>query len=60
MTFDDIKSYYGSAAKAAKELGMKRQAIYRWQEGVPELTQYKLHYLTKGALPLDPGLRREQ
>ena len=59
MTFDDVKSYYGSAAKAAAALNMERQSVYRWQEGVPELVQYKIHYLTSGALPLDPKFVRQ-
>lgn len=60
MTFDDVKTYYGSAAKAASELGMARQAIYRWQyDGIPEMTQYKIHYLTDGALPIDQKFVRE-
>ena len=57
MTFEDVKTYFGSAAKAADALGMERQSIYRWQtEGVPELMQFKLHYVTRGVLKLDEGL----
>lgn len=59
MTFNDVKSHFGSVAKAAKAIGMERQSVYRWQdEGIPEMTQYKLHYLTDGKLALDPDLAR--
>lgn len=60
MTFEDVKSYYGGAAKAAKALGMRRQSVYHWQTKVPELVQYKLYYVTAGKLALDPNLVRTE
>ena len=56
MTFTDLKTYYGSAAKAALALGIRRQVVYRWQDKVPALYQYKAHHFSGGELPLDPDL----
>lgn len=42
--------YYGGRTGLAKALGIDRTAICHWGEEVPELRQYQLQVLTKGAL----------
>jgi hypothetical protein len=56
MTFDDIKTHFGSVEKARLALGFKsRQAIYRWKYagGIPEPQQFRIQVLTGGALHAD-------
>lgn len=57
MTFDDIKSYYGTVEKARTALGLKsRQTLYNWREyGVPDGEQCRIQILTDGALKADRG-----
>lgn len=47
--------HFGGVTKLAAKLGVSRQAIHAWPEIVPDLWQYKLHYLSDGKLPLDPA-----
>lgn len=54
MTFDDVKAYFGTAAKVADAVGMERQSVYRWKEvGIPPLRQLEFEHLTEGALKAD-------
>jgi hypothetical protein len=58
MQKSEAIEHFGGATKLANALGLKsRQAIYAWPEEVPELYQYKLYHLTRGKLPLSPGLK---
>lgn len=45
--------HFGGVTKLASKLGITRQAIHAWPDEVPDLYQYKLHYLSDGKLPLD-------
>lgn len=58
MDYQQIKEHFGSAAKAARELGLSaRQTVHTWKrKGVPEQRQYQIEVLTGGALKAD---RRE-
>lgn len=47
--------HFGGVAKLAGLLNLTRQAIYMWPEIVPDLYRYKLHVLSDGKLPLEPG-----
>lgn len=38
--------HFGGIPKMSRILGVTRQAIYKWPEEVPDLYQYKLHYLS--------------
>lgn len=50
--------HFGSAQGVALASGLKtRQAVYGWGREVPDLYQFRLHYLTGGALRLSPRLR---
>ncbi len=50
MKKSDAVAHYGTAAELARALGISRQAVHFWRDDVPELYQYKLQYLTNGAL----------
>lgn len=56
MRKSEAIEHFGGAAKLAKMLDLTRQAIYMWPDEVPDLYQYKLHYLSKQQLPLSPGI----
>jgi transposase len=60
MTFDEIKTHYGSVAKARDALGLKsRQTIYDWQKrGVPSGWQARIELLTDGKLKADENSLR--
>ena len=57
MNLDHLKSHYGSIAKAAQAIGVHRQAVYRWKDGIPFPRQCEFEVLTQGALKAD---RKEQ
>lgn len=50
MTLQDCIKHYGSRNNIAKALGIKRQAITRWKEGVPVRRQFELEILSRGKL----------
>lgn len=56
MNYTDIIKHFGGAANAGRALGICRQAVYKWQDGVPELRQYQLQRITDGKLSVDPSL----
>jgi hypothetical protein len=61
MLKEEAIKHFGNMARLAKAIGVTRQAVYQWQgPEVPELYQYKLHHLTRGALPLSPHLQRSR
>jgi len=53
MTLDDLIKHYGSQAEAARELGMHRQRVSRWAEGIPIEAQIEIEVATKGQLKAD-------
>jgi hypothetical protein len=50
MKLQDAIGYFGSRNKIAKALGVTRQAITRWRDGIPALQQYRIEEMTKGKL----------
>ena len=52
MTYDDLIILYGSAANAARMLGIPgRQTVHRWKEaGIPFEQQFRIQQKTKGKL----------
>ena len=46
--------HFGGVSKLAAKIGISRQAIHAWPETVPERWQYTLHYMSDGALPVNP------
>lgn len=58
MLKTDAIAFFGGAQQVARAAGLKtRQAIYFWPKVVPELYQYKFHYLSRGRLPLSRHLQ---
>ena len=53
MDYKDLINYFGGASKAGKALGVCRQGVYKWQDGIPELRQYQIEAVTGGALRAD-------
>ncbi len=51
---EDVIEHYGSAAEAARELEISRQAVHKWPELVPMRTAYRIQVLTKNKLKVDP------
>jgi len=49
--------HFGGVTKLSGLLGISRQAIYMWPDEVPDLYQYKLHYLSEQRLPLGRAAR---
>ena len=54
MKKDKVIKHYGSAANAARALGISRQAIEQWPETVPYLRACHIQVATKGKLKVDP------
>lgn len=52
MTLEEVYQYYGSAALAAKAVGVSRQAFYMWMKRgfIPKWQQEKFQLLTNGKL----------
>lgn len=53
MTFTQLCEHFGNANKAAKSLGMHRQRVYRWTDGIPLDVQIEIEVATGGALKAD-------
>lgn len=55
MDINDLKRHFGSIAKAAEVIGVRRQSIYEWGKrgGIPEGQQFKIQVLTDGSLVAD-------
>jgi len=56
MKTKDVIEYFGSAANAARALGIKRQAVAKWGDLVPEARAYHVQVVTNGALKVDPAV----
>lgn len=51
VTFNEIVEYFGSQAAIARALGIKPPSVSQWaRDGVPELRQFQIERLTRGAL----------
>ena len=50
MTTQEAVQLWGGHTRLAKDLGIKRDAIYKWGEYPPNETQYKLMVLSGGRL----------
>lgn len=53
MTRSEAISYYGSQAKLAAALGIKRQAVNQWPDKIPIGRAYQLEVITNGALKVN-------
>jgi hypothetical protein len=51
-------NYFGGVPKLARVLGVTRQCVYKWPDQVPDLYQYKLHFLSDYKLPVSREARR--
>jgi hypothetical protein len=50
MTLTDVLKVYKSRNKIAQLLGIKRQAVTAWVNGIPVRRQYELEELSNGKL----------
>jgi len=50
--------HFGSNTLVAEALGTTKQAVGQWGDKVPELRQYQLEVITKGALKSELTLTR--
>ena len=50
MNLQDALRHFGSRNKIAQALGVSRQSITRWRDGIPLVQQYRIEELTKGKL----------
>lgn len=57
MKAQEVIDYYGSIAAVATELGLQKQAVWKWKKRgmVPPLSAARLHDLTRGKLRFDPA-----
>jgi hypothetical protein len=53
MTFDEAVSYFGSAYRLARALGLNPQSIKGWDKQIPILRQYQIELATEGKLKAD-------
>jgi len=59
MDYDDIVRFYGSASRAADNLGVERATVSHWRKnGIPKGRQAQIHMLTRGRLKADPDAVR--
>jgi len=56
MTKTSLLRYFKTISKAAKALGVSRQAVYIWPEVIPKRRAYDAEELTQGALKVDHSL----
>lgn len=47
-------TYFGSASKLARAIGVTRSAVQQWGDLVPPLSAAKLERASNGALKFDP------
>lgn len=58
MTLDQVIDHFGSVAEVASKLGISVQAVYQWEDGVPNGRQWQIQALTKGKLRVEPKKRK--
>ena len=58
MTVDQLISFFGSQAGAAKALKCSQPCIANWKKRnrIPEIQQLKAEKISKGKLKADPGI----
>ena len=49
----ELIKYFGSARVAAEKLGITSQAIYLWNDTVPEAQAWRAQHVSDGALTFD-------
>jgi hypothetical protein len=55
MTFNDLRTKYGSDANIARSLGVSRQLVGVWKRrGIPYTRQCAIQIGTRGRLKADP------
>jgi transcriptional repressor of cell division inhibition gene dicB len=50
MTLQDALRHFKTRSQIARVLGIERQAITRWKDGIPVRRQFELEILSKGKL----------
>ena len=51
MDYADVVEHYGTCARAARALGLRRQTVHRWKEiGITFEKQFIIQMKTKGKL----------
>ena len=54
MRYSDLVDFYGSAAAAARAIGVQPPSVAEWKlNGIPALRQLHIEKLTKGRLKAD-------
>ena len=53
MTYEDVIKYFGSAAEAARKIGVKPPSVSEWRHGIPVLRQLHIERVTNGVLKAD-------
>ena len=53
MNKNDVISHFGTAAKAAKALGLTKSAISQWPAAIPRLRAFEIERITNGKLKVD-------
>ena len=56
MKTEEVINYFGSCTKAAKALGITKQAVSRWGEYPPACRQYHIEVATQGYLRVEESL----
>lgn len=60
MNTNDLETFYGSIASAARAINLSRQGVAYWQKvGIPPLRQLQFQRLTEGKLKADPRVVRD-
>lgn len=49
----DVIEHFGSVAMTARALRISVQAVYKWNDDVPETMAYKVQVITKGKLKVE-------
>jgi len=58
MTYQDAVSYFQTASRMARALGVSTPSVMEWKAGIPEVRQYQIELATGGQLKADlPALR---
>lgn len=54
MTKSQAIKHFGSVSALAKALGTTYEAVRQWEEEIPELRQYQIEVVSRGALKASP------